>query len=156
MTIGVDGATTGNMTGMVVGTMTHIVAVISVRMTSPTMIHGLGIIGVVITDRTGAAITIGTKEGITIGITSQKSEGGGWCVTPALAQVAARLSRRDGRDAGRWGECFPIAVGNWRRAEFHDAVKKHMESMCLTNPHGTKGPRSAFFGIWGTVSCLPP
>jgi len=77
MTIGVDGATTGNMTGMVVGTMTHIVAVISVRMTSPTMIHGLGIIGVVITDRMGAAITIRIKEGITIGMmTSQTTAAG--------------------------------------------------------------------------------
>ena len=64
------GAITGSMIGMVASTMTHIVAVISVSMTSPTMIHGLGIIGVGITDRTEGAITIGTRESITIGMTT--------------------------------------------------------------------------------------
>jgi NAD(P)-dependent dehydrogenase (short-subunit alcohol dehydrogenase family) len=40
------------------------------------VIHGLGITGFVTTDRTGGAITTGTRESITIGMTSQQTAAG--------------------------------------------------------------------------------
>jgi hypothetical protein len=68
-----NGAIIGIMTGMVVGTMTPIAAVISAGMTNLIGILGLATIGADTMDRTEVAIMTGTRESITTGMMISRS-----------------------------------------------------------------------------------